>query len=79
VAACYRRSRDAHGATPRQVGARLPHAPSVAVRDPEGGEPGARAENAGAGDLVLSEHEVARLDAAFPLGRDSELTMLDVP
>ena len=33
-------------------------------------------ENAGAGDLHLTEAEIARIDAAFPLGRSRSLPML---
>ena len=33
-------------------------------------------ENAGAGDLVLSEAEIARIDQTFPIGRHSGLAML---
>jgi diketogulonate reductase-like aldo/keto reductase len=60
---------DAHGATPRQVAlaflARTP--PLFAI--PKAGDPDHAAENAGAGDLALSQREIARVHSAFPLGR----------
>lgn len=58
----------AHEATPRQV------APRFLVRQPlvfaiaKASNPDHVAENAGAGDLQLSEAEIARIDKAFPLG-----------
>jgi diketogulonate reductase-like aldo/keto reductase len=58
----------AHGATPRQVALRfLVRRPSV-FAIPKAANPEHAAENAGAGDLVLSEAEVARIDEAFPPG-----------
>jgi diketogulonate reductase-like aldo/keto reductase len=60
---------DAHGATPRQVALGfLTRQPSL-FAIPKAANPEHVAENAGAADLALSEHEVARLDAAFPLER----------
>ena len=59
---------DAHGATPRQVAlAFLTRQPSL-FAIPKAANPEHVAENAGAGGLMLTAHEVARLDAAFPLG-----------
>jgi diketogulonate reductase-like aldo/keto reductase len=56
----------AHDATPRQVAlAFLTHRAFVI---PKGSTPEHAAENAGAGDLKLSERETARIDAAFPRG-----------
>ena len=68
---------DAHGATPRQVALRfLVRRPST-FAIPKAANAEHVAENAGADAFVLSEHEVARLDAAFPLGAPpSELPML---
>jgi diketogulonate reductase-like aldo/keto reductase len=36
---------------------------------PKASSPEHAAENAGAGDLSLSPDDIARIDAAFPLGR----------
>lgn len=68
---------DAHGATPRQVALRfLVRRPST-FTIPKASNPEHVAENAGAGDLRLSEGEIAAIDAAFPLGRaPRELPML---
>jgi diketogulonate reductase-like aldo/keto reductase len=58
----------AHGATPRQVALRfLLRRPSV-FAIPKAARAAHAAENAGAGDLRLTEAELARLDAAFPRG-----------
>jgi diketogulonate reductase-like aldo/keto reductase len=60
---------DAHGATPRQVALRfLVREPSM-FAIPKASTPAHVEENAGAGDLELSEAEFARIDAAFPRGR----------
>jgi diketogulonate reductase-like aldo/keto reductase len=60
---------DAHGATPRQVALRflVRRAPLFAI--PKASNPEHAAENAKAGNLVLTKAELARIDAAFPLGR----------
>jgi diketogulonate reductase-like aldo/keto reductase len=66
----------AHGATARQV------ALAFLVRDaplftiPKASNPAHAAENAGAGDLRLNADEIARIEAAFPLGRSRGLPML---
>ena len=67
----------AHGATARQVALRfLVRGPSV-FAIPKSSTPAHAAENAAAGDLRLSEAEIARIDAAFPTGpRPSSLPML---
>jgi diketogulonate reductase-like aldo/keto reductase len=58
----------AHGATPRQVALRfLLRRPSVFVI-PKAARAEHAAENAGAGELRLSDADLARIDAAFPLG-----------
>jgi diketogulonate reductase-like aldo/keto reductase len=58
----------AHGATPRQVAlAFLTRHPSV-FAIPKAAWAAHVAENAAAGDLTLSTDEIARLEAAFPLG-----------
>lgn len=58
----------AHGATPRQVAlaflARLPGLFTI----PKSSSPAHTEDNAGAGALVLSEAELARIDSAFPRG-----------
>ena len=59
---------DAHKATPRQVALSfLTRAPSV-FAIPKASTPEHTAENAAAGDLVLSGEEIAALDKAFPRG-----------
>src|SRR6266446_2967169 len=67
----------AHGATPRQVVLRfLVRRPSL-FAIPKASSPEHAAENAGAGDLLLSEAELARISEAFPLGaRPRELPTL---
>jgi len=57
-----------HGATPRQVAlAFLTREPSV-FAIPKASTPEHAEENARAGDLRLTREEIARIDAAFPLG-----------
>jgi diketogulonate reductase-like aldo/keto reductase len=56
----------AHDATPRQVA--LVFLTHRAFVIPKASTPEHAAENAGAGDLKLSEREMARIDAAFPRG-----------
>jgi diketogulonate reductase-like aldo/keto reductase len=67
----------AHHATPRQVALRfLVRRPSL-FAIPKASNPEHAAENAGAGDLRLSDEELARLDQAFPVGpRPAVLPML---
>jgi diketogulonate reductase-like aldo/keto reductase len=58
----------AHGATPRQVALRfLVRRPSL-FAIPKASTPEHAAENAGAGDLRLTEVELALIDEAFPRG-----------
>ncbi|MBX6322456.1 MAG: aldo/keto reductase [Rhodospirillaceae bacterium] len=58
----------ARGATPRQVAlAFLLRRPSL-LTIPKAATPAHVSENAAAGDLCLDEAEIARIDAAFPLG-----------
>ena len=59
---------DAHGATPRQVALRFLLRRSRVVAIPKASRPEHAVENAGAGDLTLSEDELTRIEAAFPLG-----------
>jgi diketogulonate reductase-like aldo/keto reductase len=56
----------AHDATPRQVALAFLTRQAFAI--PKASSPEHAAENAGAGDLKLSEQELARIDAAFPRG-----------
>ena len=68
---------EAHRATPRQVALQfLLRKPSVFVI-PKATSPEHVEENADAGDLQLTETEIARIDKAFPLGPPpAELPML---
>jgi diketogulonate reductase-like aldo/keto reductase len=67
----------AHGATARQVALRfLVRRPSV-FAIPKASSPAHAAENAGAGDLVLTAAEVAQIERAFPRGpRPRSLPMI---
>ena len=56
----------AHEATPRQIALAFLTRRAFAI--PKASTPEHAAENAGAGDLKLSEREVAQIDAAFPRG-----------
>jgi len=59
-----------HSATPRQVAlAFLARWPSV-FAIPKASSSGHAADNAGAGNLTLTEGDIAALDKAFPLGRE---------
>jgi diketogulonate reductase-like aldo/keto reductase len=59
---------DAHGATPRQVAlAFLTRQPSVSAI-PKASSEAHAADNAAAGELLLGDDEIARLDKAFPRG-----------
>jgi len=59
---------EAHRASPRQVALRFLVRRRSVFAIPKASTPEHAAENAGAGDIRLSEAEVARIDAAFPLG-----------
>jgi diketogulonate reductase-like aldo/keto reductase len=67
----------AHRATPYQVALRfLVRRPSL-LAIPRATSPAHATDNAAAGDLRLTEAELARIDAAFPRGpRPSELPVL---
>lgn len=58
---------EAHDSTPRQVALAFLTREAFAI--PKASTPDHAADNAGAGDLDLSESERARIDAAFPRGR----------
>jgi diketogulonate reductase-like aldo/keto reductase len=65
-----------HDATPRQVAlAFLVRRPSL-FTIPKASSPEHAEENAGAGDLRLSEVELARIDEAFPVGVRLSLPVL---
>lgn len=68
---------DAHHATPRKVALGfLVRRPSL-FAIPKASSPDHAAENAAAGDLHLSDEELARIEHAFPLGpRPRQLPML---
>lgn len=67
----------AHHATPRQVALRFVVRRSSVFAIPKASDPEHAAENAAAGDLLLTEAEIARIDQAFPLGpRPRTLPML---
>ena len=59
---------EAHNATPRQVALQFLVRRPYLFTIPKASRPDHAAENAGAGDLRLSEAELARIDRAFPLG-----------
>ena len=58
----------AHNATPRQVALRFLVRRPALFAIPKASSPEHVAENAGAGDLRLTEDELARIDQAFPVG-----------
>ena len=66
-----------HGATPRQVALRFLLRNPAVFTIPKSSNPDHVAENAGAGDLRLSDAELEQIDQAFPRGpRPKELPML---
>jgi len=68
---------EAHNATPRQVALRFLVRRPALFTIPKASTVEHAAENAGAGDLRLTEAEIARIDAAFPRGPvPSSLPML---
>lgn len=68
---------DAHNATPRQVALRFLVRQPPLFTIPKASTPEHAEENAGAGDLFLTEEELARIDVAFPRGpRPAQLPML---
>lgn len=67
---------DAHDATPRQVAlAFLTRKPSLLTIPKAASLPHVE-ENAAAGDITLTTDELARIDAAFPIGRPRGLAMI---
>ena len=67
---------EAHNATPRQVVLRFLLRRSSVFAIPKASTAEHAAENAGAGDLRLTEVELNRIDEAFPRGRPRELPTL---
>ena len=67
---------EAHGATARQVALSFLTRRSALFTIPKAANVEHAAENAGAGDVHLTEAEIARIDDAFPLGRSRSLPML---
>jgi diketogulonate reductase-like aldo/keto reductase len=68
---------DAHGTTPRQVALAFLIRETAVFAIPKASTPEHAAENAGAGELMLSETDIAALEAAFPRGpKPSSLPML---
>jgi diketogulonate reductase-like aldo/keto reductase len=68
---------DRHKGTPRQVALRFLTRRSSLFAIPKASNPEHAGENAGAGALHLSDADLARIDAAFPLGpRPRSLPML---
>ena len=64
-----------HNSTPRQVALALLALPAFVI--PKASTPDHAAQNARAGDLNLSEVELARIDAALPRGpKPSSLPMI---
>jgi len=68
---------DAHGATPRQVALSFLVRGDLMFTIPKASIVEHTAENAGAGDLALSDQQIARIEQAFPRGpRPRSLPML---
>jgi diketogulonate reductase-like aldo/keto reductase len=68
---------DAHNATPRQVALAFLTRDPLLFAIPKASSPEHAAENAAAGDIVLSHKDIAVLDKTFPLGpRPRSLPML---
>ena len=59
-----------HGATPRQVALAFLTRDSSVFAIPKASSPDHAAENAGAGDVELTESDIAALGKVFPLGRE---------
>jgi diketogulonate reductase-like aldo/keto reductase len=68
---------DRHNSTPRQVALRFLTRRALLFAIPKAADPEHAEENAGSGALHLSNAELARIDAAFPLDpRPRSLPML---
>ena len=57
-----------HNSTPRQVALRFLTRRAALFAIPKAANPAHAEDNAGAGSLDLSAAELAKIDAAFPLG-----------
>jgi diketogulonate reductase-like aldo/keto reductase len=67
----------AHGASARQVALAFLIRQAAVFTIPKASSAAHAADNAAAGDLVLSEADIGKLDKAFPRGREpSSLPML---
>lgn len=66
----------AHDATPRQVALAFLVRKAPLFTIPKTARPDRVPENAAAGDLALTADEIARIDAAFPVGRKRGLAMI---
>jgi diketogulonate reductase-like aldo/keto reductase len=64
---------EAHGATSRQVALAFLTRRKSTVTIPKAADPGHMKDNAAAGDLDLTEAEIAAIDQAFPRGRTRAL------
>jgi len=64
---------DAHGATARQVALAFLTRRKSIVTIPKAADPAHMMDNAAAGDLKLSDAEIAAIDEAFPRGRKRSL------
>lgn len=67
---------DAHGATPRQIALRFLTLRPSTFTIPKASTPEHASENAAAADIVLTDSEIARIDAAFPRGGRRPLPMI---
>jgi diketogulonate reductase-like aldo/keto reductase len=66
----------AHGSTPRQVALRFLTRRPTLFAIPKASRPEHATENAGAGDLVLDQADIAAIGRAFPRGRRRALPVL---
>ncbi|MDQ2634536.1 MAG: aldo/keto reductase, partial [Pseudomonadota bacterium] len=66
----------ARGATPRQVALAFLTRRGSVFAIPKASSAAHAADNAGAGELQLTDAEIGRLDKAFPLGRPKSLPMI---
>lgn len=67
---------DAHGVTPRQVVLAFLTRTASVFAIPKAASADHSADNAAAGDLVLSKEDIRRIDEAFPRGRPKSLPMI---
>jgi diketogulonate reductase-like aldo/keto reductase len=67
---------EAHRATPRQVALAFLTRRASVFAIPKASSPAHAEENAGAGAVHLTDSDIARIDAAFPVGAARELPMI---